>query len=200
VGSCFTSGARRSCLPASCRGGTAIDPTDSRSFARRYERELDEPDRSPRLPRLGELALRQRVAFLTATKYVNIKVARNAQAADAVIKDISIVCVLQEEKGADVLDPPCASSAGCRLRSTTRKSLAHMRRAWRKVRALITCPVPQRIPGTTETLTARRPNGMQWVWTRVDIAFPGRDYWRSIFSKITRATSLATFFLRKSTI
>jgi hypothetical protein len=29
---------------------------------------------------------------------------------------------------------------------------------------------------------------------------PDAGYWRSIFSKITRATSLATFFLRKSTL
>ena len=41
-------------------------------FARRYQRELDEPDRSASLSRLRELARRQHVTLLTATKDVAI--------------------------------------------------------------------------------------------------------------------------------
>jgi uncharacterized protein YeaO (DUF488 family) len=47
-------------------------PDRFEEFARRYERELDQPDRSATVSRLRELARRQRVTLLTATKDVAI--------------------------------------------------------------------------------------------------------------------------------
>jgi uncharacterized protein YeaO (DUF488 family) len=47
-------------------------PDRFEEFARRYERELADPDRSATLSRLRELASRQQVTLLTATKNVAI--------------------------------------------------------------------------------------------------------------------------------
>ena len=47
-------------------------PDRFEEFARRYERELDQPDRSATVSRLRELARRQQVTLLTATKDVAI--------------------------------------------------------------------------------------------------------------------------------
>jgi uncharacterized protein YeaO (DUF488 family) len=47
-------------------------PDRLEEFARRYERELDHPDRNPTLSRLRQLACRQQVTLLTATKDVAI--------------------------------------------------------------------------------------------------------------------------------
>ena len=47
-------------------------PDRFEEFARRYERELDDPERSDALSRLSELAGRQQVTLLTATKEVAI--------------------------------------------------------------------------------------------------------------------------------
>lgn len=45
-------------------------PDRFEEFARRYQHELDDPDRSATLSRLGGLARRQQVTLLTATKDV----------------------------------------------------------------------------------------------------------------------------------
>ena len=47
-------------------------PDRFEEFARRYERELDDPHRCEALSRLSELARRQQVTLLTATKEVAI--------------------------------------------------------------------------------------------------------------------------------
>ena len=47
-------------------------PDRFEEFARRYERELDDPERSDALSRLSELAGHQQVTLLTATKEVAI--------------------------------------------------------------------------------------------------------------------------------
>jgi uncharacterized protein YeaO (DUF488 family) len=47
-------------------------PDRFEEFARRYERELDDPEHSDALSRLSELAVRQQVTLLTATKKVAI--------------------------------------------------------------------------------------------------------------------------------
>ena len=47
-------------------------PDRFEEFARRYQHELDDPDRSATLSRLGGLARRQQVTLLTATKDVAI--------------------------------------------------------------------------------------------------------------------------------
>jgi uncharacterized protein YeaO (DUF488 family) len=47
-------------------------PDRFEEFARRYERELDDPDHSATMSRLRELASRQQVTLLTATKNVAI--------------------------------------------------------------------------------------------------------------------------------
>ena len=47
-------------------------PDRFEEFARRYQGELDEPDRSASLSRLRDLARRQQVTLLTATKDVAI--------------------------------------------------------------------------------------------------------------------------------
>ena len=50
----------------------ATNLTDFEEFARRYERELDQPGRRATVSRLRQPAYRQRVALLTATKEVAI--------------------------------------------------------------------------------------------------------------------------------
>ena len=47
-------------------------PDRFEEFARRYERELDDPEHNDALSRLRELASRQQVTLLTATKEVAI--------------------------------------------------------------------------------------------------------------------------------
>ena len=54
------------------RGWYGHRPDRFEEFARRYERELDDPDRSAPLSRLSDLACRQQVTLLTATKDVAI--------------------------------------------------------------------------------------------------------------------------------
>ena len=73
--------ARTTCISTS--GAGTSHPTELRrwydhrldrfeEFARRYENELDEPERSATVSRLRELAYRQQVTLLTATKEIAI--------------------------------------------------------------------------------------------------------------------------------